>query len=118
MYDINKIIASDDGNTAGDFFILDEWSKDLAQELAREENLVLSVDHWRVILFLRDHYQKCGPCSSGRAVLGLLEEKFAAQGGKKYLYHLFPGGPVVQSCKLAALPLPPYSTDASFGSVM
>lgn len=118
MYDINKLIANEGVNTAGDFFILDEWSKDVAQELAKEENIDLSVNHWRVILFLREHYQQCGPCSSGRIVLGLLQEKFAVQGGKKHLYHLFPGGPVVQGCKLAGLPLPPYSTDASFGSVM
>ncbi len=94
------------------------WSEQIAQELAGEEGITLSKEHWGVINFLRDHYQQCGPCPSGRAVLGLLEDNFAKQGGKRHLYHLFPKGPVVQACKIAGLPLPPYSTDVSFGSVM
>jgi TusE/DsrC/DsvC family sulfur relay protein len=94
------------------------WSEQTAQELAEEEGIALSKEHWDVINFLRDHYQECGPCPNGRAVLHLLEEHFSQQGDKKHLYQLFPRGPVVQACKIAGLPLPPYSVDASFGSVM
>lgn len=118
MFDINQIITNEGISTMGDYLDLEGWSEDVANEMASEENLVLTKDHWNVINFLRNHYQQCGPCPSGRAVLGLLEENFALQDGKKYLYHLFPRGPVVQACKIAGLPLPPYSADASFGSVM
>lgn len=118
MYDINKIIANEGIPPPDEFLDLEKWSEEFAQQMAEEENIPLSQEHWEVICFLRDHYRRCGPCPSGRAVLGLLEEEYAARGGRKYLYHLFPRGPVVQACKLAGLPLPAYSTDNSFGSVM
>jgi len=118
MYDINQIIANEGVPPADDSLGLAEWSEEVAQRLADEENIALSKEHWDVIHFLRDHYQRCGPCPSGRAVLKLLEENFIRHGNKKYLYHLFPRGPVVQACKIAGLPQPPYSADASFGSVM
>ena len=85
MYDINQIINSE-GNTPE--LDLGDWSEQIAQELAGEEGITLSNEHWDVINFLRDHYQRCGPCPNGRAVLGLLEEHFSQQGGKKHLYHL------------------------------
>lgn len=118
MYDINQIIANEGTPPADEFLELENWSEDFARKMAEEENIALSQEHWAVIHFLRDHYQRCGPCPSGRAVQGLLEEEFANKGGRKYLYHLFPRGPVVQSYKIAGLPLPAYSTDPAFGSVM
>lgn len=118
MQDINSIIDPKYTPPEGGLLGLEGWSEQIAQKLAGEEEITLSKEHWGIINFLRDHYQRCGPCPNGRAVLSLLEENFSHQGGKRYLYHLFPRGPVVQACKIAGLPLPPYSTDASFGSVM
>jgi sulfur relay (sulfurtransferase) DsrC/TusE family protein len=46
-----------------------------------------------------------------------LEEKFCDNRGRKELYEMFPGGPVSQASRIAGLPLPPYSSDSSFGSV-
>ena len=118
MYDINQIINREGNTPEADLLELGNWSEEVAQTLAGEEGITLSKEHWDVINFLRDYYQRCGPCPNGRAAQGLLEENFARQGGKKYLYHLFPRGPVVQASKIAGLPLPPHSTDPAFGSVM
>lgn len=118
MYDINQIINREGNTPEVDLLELGDWSEQIAEKLAGGEGITLSKEHWDVINFLRDHYQRCGPCPSGRVVAGLLEDTFTQQGGKKYLYHLFPQGPVVQAYKIAGLPLPPYSADASFGSVM
>jgi TusE/DsrC/DsvC family sulfur relay protein len=118
MHDINQMIEHGGDAPEVDLSELGDWSEQIAQELAGEEGINLSKEHWDVINFLRDYYQRCGPCPNGRTVLGLLEDNFAQQGGKKYLYHLFPKGPVVQACKIAGLPLPAYSTDPHFGSVM
>ena len=46
-----------------------------------------------------------------------LDEKFHEKGGMKYLYGLFPGGPISQGCRLAGIEAPPGSTDTGFGSV-
>jgi len=46
-----------------------------------------------------------------------LNEKFHTRGGLKFLYTLFPGGPVAQGCRLAGISAPPGSTDQGFGSV-
>jgi len=46
-----------------------------------------------------------------------LEEHFHGRGGLRFLYELFPGGPVAQGCRIAGLQPPAGSTDRSFGSV-
>jgi tRNA 2-thiouridine synthesizing protein E len=45
-----------------------------------------------------------------------LDAEFAAEGGRRYLYGLFPRGPILQGCRIAALPLPSGTLDLSFGS--
>ena len=52
-----------------------------------------------------------------RELLDALDEKFHGKGGLKYLYSLFPGGPVAQGCRIAGLQAPAGSTDMGFGSV-
>ena len=47
-----------------------------------------------------------------------LDEKFHLSGGMKYVYSLFPGGPIAQGCKLAGLQPPAGSIDKGFGSVV
>lgn len=97
---------------------LGPWSKETAIELASKEGIVLTPAHWEVIDALRNHYQEYGTDANGRALLKCMEAEFADRGGKKYLYDLFPRGPVNQATRIAGLPLPPHSTDSAFGSVM
>jgi tRNA 2-thiouridine synthesizing protein E len=47
-----------------------------------------------------------------------LDERFHASGGMKYLYRLFPRGPVAQGCRIAGLHSPANVVDRSFGSGM
>lgn len=120
MTDINKMVAEPDfyqEDLMGYLAELEPWTRDLAEQLAGEEEITLTDEHWDIVHFLREQYRENGPMTSGPRLLRLLEERYAAQGGGKYLYQLFPKGPVSQASKIAGLPLPPYSRDRSFGSV-
>ena len=84
---------------------------------ARAAGLELTPAHWQVLEFL------CEQCDAERApkahlVAMALEERFAAEGGRRYLLGLFPKGAVAQGCGLAGLPVPAYASDGSFGAVM
>lgn len=118
--DINKAIAA--GQPGAD---LDElaraeevggWSPEKAEALARAEGIELGPDHWRALEMLRSLYIARGPAPHARALSGLLDAEFAGKGGSRYLYQLFPGGPVAQGSRLAGVPAPHDTQDPSFGS--
>jgi len=95
-----------------------DWTPGAAREAARAERLTLGEDHWDVVRGLQEFYarQTAAPVSL-RELQDALEEKFHHKGGMKYLYTLFPGGPIVQGCRLAGLKAPTGATDRGFGSV-
>jgi tRNA 2-thiouridine synthesizing protein E len=70
-----------------------------------------------VIHALRDEYRARGIPASAARLTRLMEARFGQEGGKRYLYGLFPGGPVSQACRIGGLPLPPHTRDDSFGIV-
>ena len=118
MLDINKAASHALSDPEGNMFDLEPWSPKFAQRQAETEKIdFLTEEHWEIIYYLRERYRTCGPAASAREVLQELEEKFSGGEGRGHLYALFPGGPVSQASRLAGLPLPPYSSDPSFGSV-
>jgi len=93
------------------------WNEAHATSLAKEAGIELTDAHWDVIQYLRQHYKDFGPTKQARTLTQVLDVKFAAQGGLKYLYTLFPNGPVNQGCAIAGVPVPGDSKQPSFGSV-
>jgi tRNA 2-thiouridine synthesizing protein E len=93
------------------------WSRDSAAALAAREGLQLTDDHWALVRALQEYFNRNwrGPIRI-QALHDALEEKFHHKGGLKYLYTLFPGGPVAQGCRLAGLEAPAGATDKGFGS--
>jgi len=118
MLDINKLTDPRYANSdpEGHMFGLPPWSPLTAQRQAEAEGLQLTEKHWEIVIYLRERYREHGSAGSAREILRELQEKFS-DGGKRSLYELFPGGPVSQASRIAGLPLPPYASDASFGSV-
>lgn len=95
------------------------WSPDDAIRTAQQDGLTLSEEHWQVIRALQDYYARNDETGvKGVELHDALEERFHAEGGMKYLYRLFPKGPVAQGCALAGLTPPAGAIDLGFGSVM
>lgn len=116
MLDINKATTTQN-DPEGNMFGLAPWSPMFAQRQAEAEGIFLTDEHWEIVIFLRERYREHGDARSAREVLKELEEEFSDGRGRRSLYELFPGGPVSQASRIAGLPLPPYSSDPSFGSV-
>ena len=96
-----------------------DWTRTDAMNAAREEELDLTAEHWEVIRALQHYYATHADDTviNLRDLHDALDECFHQQGGLKYLYTLFPGGPIAQSCRLSGLKAPFMATDRSFGSV-
>jgi tRNA 2-thiouridine synthesizing protein E len=116
MLDINKATTLQH-DPEGNMFGLEHWSPLTAKRLAEAEGIFLTDEHWAIINFLRERYREHGNAKNARELLGELEENVSDGHGRRGLYELFPGGPVSQASRIAGLPLPPYSSDPSFGSV-
>lgn len=95
------------------------WTEEDARALAREDGLELNADHLEEIRALQEYCSRhdCNKYSV-RELHDALDEKFHEKGGYKYLYKLFPGGPIAQGCKLAGLEPPAGAIDRGFGSVV
>ena len=85
--------------------------------MAAKEDIELTDEHLGVIECLRDFYLEVGEAKHGRELEEMLDEVFSSHGGRKFLWRLFPGGPVTQGSKLAGLPIPPHTGDKGFGTV-
>jgi len=86
-----------------DGFLLDMslWSKDVALALAKSEGIeALTDEHWKVINFLREYFDKYKVAPPIRMLSK--QTGFAL----KYIYQLFPTGPAKGACKLAGLSKP------------
>jgi tRNA 2-thiouridine synthesizing protein E len=93
-----------------------DWNRNKSVDLAISEGIKLTDEHWEVIIYLRKQYLRHGLPRFARTTARALNRQFAAQGGSKYLYRLFTGGPVTQGSRLANLRTPANATDVSFGT--
>ena len=102
-------------NEQGYLLDVDDWSEELATELARRDGMELFVDHWELIMYFRDYYSENQTNPTMHTIvrtLGKMKgELFHNQKAyEKHIYSLFPVDPVHEICKLAGLPMPPPDT--------
>ena len=79
----------------------DEWTKEVASDLAKTEGVEdMGDDHWKLVEYIRDYYAKFG-------IAPMVRKLCKETGFKlKYIYELFPSGPAKGACKVAGLPKP------------
>ncbi len=88
-------------NDEGFFEQPDQWDRDIAVEVARDEGIDPLTDrHWQVIDFMRQEYFEKGTGPTVR-MLGKTSGVTV-----KELYQLFPKGPAKVAAKIAGIPKP------------
>ncbi|MGH1430816.1 MAG: TusE/DsrC/DsvC family sulfur relay protein [Neptuniibacter sp.] len=86
---------------------LNDWSPDIAKQLAEAEGIVLSPDHWELIKVIRDFYNDYEHSPAMRPLVKSVKIKLGEDKGKSiYLMKLFPGSPAKLLAKIAGLPKP------------
>ena len=79
----------------------DDWSEEIAKEIAVEEGLdILNEQHMKVINFMRKVFIETG---DGPTIRKLTKQSGVAT---KELYQLFPKGPAKKAAKIAGIPKP------------
>lgn len=86
---------------------LSDWTEDVANAIAKAENVEMTQNHWEVVNFLREYYNEYQIAPAVRVLTKAIGKKLGPdRGNSKYLYELFPYGPAKQACKIAGLPKP------------
>ncbi len=77
------------------------WTREIAEQLAQRNDIgPLIEDHWKIIEFVRDYYQRMG---SGPSIVKIAKHTGFTSG---YICHLFPCGVAKGAYRLAGLPRP------------
>lgn len=90
-------------------FLLDpaEWNQEVAETIARIEDLDLTEERWEVVNFVRTYFEENDSVPEARVLLKALRDKWPApKVTRKYLYQLFPYGYGQQACKIAGMRKP------------
>jgi len=87
---------------------LDEWSKELAVEIAKNEKVPeLTEEHWDIINEARAFFHDNGVVCEPRAFSKIMKKKYGKdRSDQKYIYSLFPTGLIKCANKIAGLPRP------------
>ena len=93
---------------AGWLLNLDQWSEELAEKIADNENIaVLTDEHWDIINEARDYFVENGKVAEPRAFSKIMKQKYGKdRSDQKYIYSLFPTGLIKCANKIAGLPRP------------
>ncbi|MDJ0879063.1 MAG: TusE/DsrC/DsvC family sulfur relay protein [Halieaceae bacterium] len=86
---------------------LEDWSPEVAEQIAEREGIELSDAHWEIITLLREFYQRFEASPANRALVKFTAQQLGAEKGRSiYLMSLFPGSPAKLGSKIAGLPKP------------
>lgn len=86
---------------------LNDWNRDVAEQLAGAEGITLTDAHWQVIGLLREYYHEFDSSPAMRALVKYVRLQLGPEQGKSsYLLSLFPGSPAKIGSKIAGLPKP------------
>lgn len=83
----------------------EDWSKELAEFMAKEEGLALTAKHWDLINFLREEYfNNNANQPNTRQIVKAMSDKWGTNVIQKDVYDLFPKDPSKQGGRISGLP--------------
>ncbi len=86
---------------------LSEWSVEVAEGIAKNENVVLTDEHWDIINEAREYFEENGSVAEPRVFSKIMKKKYGAdRSSQQYIYQLFPYGLIKSANKIAGLPRP------------
>ena len=93
---------------AGWLLNLDEWSEELAGQIAINEKIPeLTEEHWDIINLAREYFVDNGTVAEPRVFSKMMKKKYGKdRSDQKYIYSLFPTGLIKCANKVAGLPRP------------
>jgi tRNA 2-thiouridine synthesizing protein E len=104
---VTPVLTKDDFDKLGFLRNLDDWSPQVAEQIALGEHISLTAQHWELIKLIREYYREFDSSPAMRALVKYTSAKLGADKGKSmYLLSLFPGSPAKLCSKIAGLPKP------------
>ena len=86
---------------------LDDWTPEVASQIATEEGIALSEQHWELVYLIRAYYEEFDSSPAMRPLVKYTALSLGTDKGKSiYLLSLFPGSPAKICSKIAGLPKP------------
>ncbi len=85
---------------------IEDWSEAIAEQIADQEDIVMTDRHWDLIGFMWDEFlNNAGNQPNTRQIVKALSKKWGNKSvNAKTLYKLFPGDPSKQTGKIGGLP--------------
>jgi len=86
----------------------DEWTEDIARDIADEEGVELGKETWMALRFIRSYYEEHGIIPDIRHLVTFIAASLHCdkKTAKKMVFDMFPYGYVQQACKIAGMQKP------------
>ena len=81
-----------------------DWTKEIAEEIFAEEDIVPTQEHWDVIDYMREQVLDEGAEPNERGIMKAMGKKWGKKVSSKDMYQMFPGMPSKQGLKIGGLP--------------
>ncbi len=83
----------------------EDWSRELAEHIAKLDQIELGPRHWDLIEYLRDEYFNNNQSTPNtRSILKAMSERWGERVDQKTVYDLFPLDPSKQGGRIAGVP--------------
>jgi len=86
---------------------LSQWNESVAANIAIQEGIELTANHWQVLHLIRDFYIQYDLSPTTRVLVKIVKDNLGEDKGNSiYLMGLFTGKPAKLAAKIAGLPKP------------